>query len=59
MKGQPVIINMELEKDTKNTYRYKEVPAPNEPPRVKHLYVQKWALPLPPPTGITVTIDTD
>jgi len=36
------VINFEIEKETKNSVRYKEVPADGEPPIVGSLYVQKW-----------------
>ena len=36
------IINFEFEKETKNSVRYKEVPADGKAPIVGSLYVQKW-----------------
>ena len=36
------IIKFEIEKETKNSVRYKEVPAEGQPPIVGSLYVQKW-----------------
>jgi len=35
-------VNFEYEKDTKNSVRYKEVPADGEAPVLGTLYVQKW-----------------
>lgn len=35
-------IAFEFEKETKNSVRYKEVPAAGQPPVVGSLYVQKW-----------------
>ena len=36
------VINFEIEKETKNSIRYKEVPDEGQPPIVGSLYVQKW-----------------
>ena len=36
------VINFEIEKETKNSVRYKEVPDEGQPPIVGSLYVQKW-----------------
>ena len=35
-------IQFEFEKETKNSVRYKEVPAEGQAPIVGSLYVQKW-----------------
>ncbi|HEY7772010.1 MAG TPA: hypothetical protein VIC26_02425 [Marinagarivorans sp.] len=35
-------IHFEIEKETKNSIRYKEVPEEGKPPIVGSLYVQKW-----------------
>jgi hypothetical protein len=35
-------IQFEIEKETKNSVRYKEVPAEGQAPVVGSLYVQKW-----------------
>jgi hypothetical protein len=35
-------IKFEIEKETKNSVRYKEVPAEGQAPTVGSLYVQKW-----------------
>ena len=37
-----VTVNFTLEKETKNSVRYKEVPEAGKPPIVGSLYVQKW-----------------
>ena len=47
-------LTFELERDTKNTYRFQEV-AKGEPPLIGTLYVQKWAFENKPQT-ITVVI---
>ena len=36
------VIKFEIEKETKNSVRYKEVPVEGEAPVVGSLYVQKW-----------------
>ena len=36
------IVNFEIEKETKNSVRYKEVPEEGQAPVVGSLYVQKW-----------------
>jgi len=36
------VINFELEKETKNSVRYKEVPDEGTPAIIGSLYVQKW-----------------
>ena len=50
-------ITFELERDTKNTYRFQEV-AKGEPPLIGTLYVQKWAFEAKPQI-IRVTIKTE
>lgn len=35
-------IKFEIEKETKNSVRYKELPAPGQAPIIGSLYVQKW-----------------
>lgn len=35
-------VTFEVEKETKNSVRYKEVPAEGQAPIVGSLYVQKW-----------------
>ena len=37
-----IVVRFELEKETKNSVRYKEVPDEGKPPIVGSLYVQKW-----------------
>lgn len=46
-----------LEKETKNTVRYEEVSGDN-PPIVRTIYVQKYALPKPYPKKIHIKITT-
>jgi len=36
------VIKFEIEKETKNSVRYKEIPAEGQAPIVGSLYVQKW-----------------
>lgn len=36
------VVKFEFEKETKNSVRYKEVPAEGQAPIVGSLYVQKW-----------------
>jgi hypothetical protein len=36
------IVRFEIEKETKNSVRYKEVPDEGTPPIIGSLYVQKW-----------------
>ena len=36
------VVTFEFEKETKNSIRYKEVPAEGKAPIVGSLYVQKW-----------------
>jgi hypothetical protein len=36
------IVNFEIEKETKNSIRYKEVPDEGQPPIIGSVYVQKW-----------------
>ena len=47
-------LTFELERDTKNTYRFQEV-AKGAPPLISTLYIQKWAFEAAPKT-IMVTI---
>lgn len=50
--------DFELEKETKNTFRYQEVTTDKHPPYIKTLYVQKWALSkIGNPQKIKVTIE--
>jgi hypothetical protein len=47
----------ELEKATKNTYKFSEKAEPGQPARIGSLYVQKWAFGTEdPPKQITVTV---
>jgi len=49
-------LKFELERETKNTYRYKEI-TEGTPPVVNTIYIQKWAL-KEPATELIVTIET-
>lgn len=49
-------ITMVTDRVTKNTIRYSEVEEPGQPPKIKTLYIQKWALGVDPPRTITVTV---
>jgi len=46
----------ELERETKRTYRYREV-VEGDPEAVGTIYVQKWATGNPPPKRITATLE--
>ena len=47
-----------LEKETKNTRKFEELPEPGQAPMIGTLYVQKHILQrLGDPTGLTVTIE--
>ena len=47
----------ELEKATKNTYKFSEKAEPGQPARIGSLYVQKWAFGTEdPPRQISVTV---
>ena len=50
-------IVLELERTTKNTARYKEIPPKGKPPVLGTLYIQQWALPTPYPEHISVAIE--
>jgi hypothetical protein len=50
-------IVFELEKATKNTYRFSEVTANGQPPKVRNIYIQKWVFAERPPEKIKVTIE--
>ena len=49
-------LTFEVEKETKNTFRYAEV-AEVDPPMVGSLYILKECLGTPPPRRLTVTIE--
>jgi len=49
-------VKLEIEKETKNTFRYEEV-TEGRPPVVKTIYIQKWALGKNPPKRIKITIE--
>jgi len=44
------------EKTTKNTIRYQEE-TKGQPPKVRTIYIQQWALGNPPPEKIKVTVE--
>ena len=48
-------ITLEREKETANTFRYKEMPEDGKPPVLDTLYLKKW---LKPGKKIRVTIET-
>jgi hypothetical protein len=50
-------VQMDLEKETKNTIRYQERAQGGQPPRIGTLYIQKWALQEKPPKSIQVTVE--
>ncbi len=51
-------VELEIEKETKNTIRYAEVEnEEGKPPILRTLYIQKWALGKQPPRRIQVTIE--
>jgi len=50
------ILKFELERETKNTYRFKEI-TKGTPPVVNTIYIQKWALE-EPAKELVVTIET-
>jgi len=55
MQKKEVIL--ELEKSTKNTYRYKEEEKEDLPPILRTLYIQKWAVGSKPPQKLKITIE--
>lgn len=38
------MVKFTREKETKNTVKFQEMPAPGSPPVIGTLYVQKWAV---------------
>jgi len=48
-------VKMKLGKATKGTYVYEEEPG-DQPPVIRTLYIQKWALGQNPPKEIQVTV---
>jgi len=44
MKKEKIELNMEYERETKNTYRFAAQQG-DMPPAVRTLYVEKWAIP--------------
>jgi len=53
---EAVRFEMELEKETLNTVRYKEITDADDPPKLKVLYLQKWVAGSPPVNKIQVEI---
>ena len=53
------VINLDLEKETKNTFRYQEKPEEGKPPIIWTLYIQKWAVSSAAPQKIQVTIEAE
>ena len=47
---------MELERETKNTYRYAEQ-SDGQPPAIGTIYVQKWAVGNNPPRKLKITVE--
>jgi hypothetical protein len=41
-KDMDKTVKFKVEKETKNTVKFEEVPAAGEPPIIGTLYVQKW-----------------
>jgi len=52
-----ITIQMNLEKTTKNTYRFAEENK-GKPPIIGTLYIQKWALGDSAPSSVTVIIES-
>ena len=51
-------IKFEFEKETKNSVRYKEIPAEGKAPKVGSLYVQKWFAGNSKSLQITIELNT-
>lgn len=51
------IVRFEVEKETKNSIRYKEIPEEGKPPIVGSLYVQKWFAGKAQALQITIELD--
>jgi len=47
-ESEKIELLMELEKETKNTYRYAVVQEGGKPPAVRTVYIEKWAVPSHP-----------
>lgn len=52
-------IKFKVEKDTKNTVKYEEIPQPGQPKIIGSLYLQKFFVEQNPSlkAGVTITID--
>jgi len=48
---------LEVERETKRTYRYRELLTGERPEVIGTLYVQKWATGNPPPQRIRLTVE--
>ena len=51
-------VMFELERETKNTYRYREAPKPGEPRVIGALYLQKWMFEGKPPVELKVEVQS-
>ena len=49
-------LEFELERETKNTFRYAEV-TEGQPPVVGTIYIQKWKIGKNPPANIRVMVE--
>ena len=47
-------VKFKIEKETKNTVKYNEVPAEGQPPIIGTLYVQKWFAGNAPDIEVTI-----
>jgi len=54
---EKIVVELEHEKVTKSTIRYAEITEDGQPPKIKTIYIQKWALGTNPPTKVRVTIE--
>lgn len=52
-------LSFEYERETKNTFRFKEIPENGQPPRVGTLYVHKWAFSGIAPSKLKVSIEVE
>ena len=52
------VISMDLERETKGTYRYKEIEDKGGmPPVIRTVYIAKWSVDGKPPKAITLTLE--
>jgi len=54
---EKIVAEFEQEKVTKNTIRYTEIIEGGVPPKIRTVYIQKWALGTTPPKKVRVTIE--